>query len=111
MTVTNLTPKQQLQAVFALLSNRGLWTQGSLARDEDGNDIDNPLDERATCWCAEGALRKVCGLTHDDDTYPVITEAWVALTDASWPVGIIGTNDDKGYEATLAMITKAMELV
>lgn len=34
------------------------WTQGELARDENGLAC-RPTDSDATCWCAEGALRRV----------------------------------------------------
>jgi hypothetical protein len=106
-----LTPKQQLQAVFALLSNRSLWTQGSLARDVDGNDLDNPLDDQATCWCVEGAFRKMCGINERDSFIANnMWDAWQAMC-AATSYGPVCTNDDSGYEAVLAMITKAMELV
>lgn len=47
-----------LRAMRDLLSNPDAWTQGVLARDFIGSEIE-PLADEARCWCLIGAICKV----------------------------------------------------
>jgi hypothetical protein len=47
------TAKEVFQDAAALVEDG--WTQGHMARDADG-DMADALGDRATCWCALGAL-------------------------------------------------------
>lgn len=61
------------------------WTQGELARDGLGHAC-RPTDRDATCWCAEGALRRVTGFegpTMTNDLGNPYTVAFIALTGAA----------------------------
>lgn len=42
-----------------LIEPEGKWTQGCYARDADGNMV-LPSDEIAHCFCALGAISRVC---------------------------------------------------
>jgi hypothetical protein len=44
-----------LNAAADLLERPGAWTQGSLARQENGRAI-GPLEKSAKCWCVSGAI-------------------------------------------------------
>lgn len=55
-----MSTKKVLQDVDALLSDESKWTKNKFARTAEGDEID-VYDERATCWCLWGAVRKVCG--------------------------------------------------
>lgn len=41
-----------------LISDPARWTQGEFARDVEGVGV-APNSDKATCWCALGALRRV----------------------------------------------------
>lgn len=47
----------------AKLIRRG-WTQNSPARNADGEPC-GPRDKEAVCWCATGAIQKICGGPED----------------------------------------------
>src|SRR4051812_27582733 len=44
----------------ALVTDRGRWTSGALARDEHGHPA-SPLDDNAVSWCALGAVYRTVG--------------------------------------------------
>jgi hypothetical protein len=52
------TAKEVFQDAAALVEDG--WTQGHMARDADG-DMADALGDRATCWCALGALYRAVG--------------------------------------------------
>lgn len=58
-----MTPKEILTAARDLIAEEDRWTQGTSARDSEGNEVlfDNP---KATCWCALAAISKAS----DDET-------------------------------------------
>jgi hypothetical protein len=40
------------------------WCKNALAKDKDGKWA-APRDPRAVCWCAAGAIQKICGGPND----------------------------------------------
>ena len=48
-----------------LEANPDKWTRGTYARDEVGQSI-GPLHPDACTFCALGAARRACGITHYD---------------------------------------------
>jgi hypothetical protein len=54
-----MTPTIALRRAASLLFNPSAWTQGAWARDRFGEPVP-ACDETARCWCAEGALYRVC---------------------------------------------------
>lgn len=50
----------------AIVANPATWTQGTLARDKDGNWV-NFDDPNAVCFCAAGAIGKASGAVVKDD--------------------------------------------
>lgn len=42
----------------SLFNDLSRWTQGSEARDADGNALDSATSSNATCWCLVGAVRR-----------------------------------------------------
>ena len=51
-----MTPLETLKAARDLISDPARWTQGALARDANGNEIDS-TDNGAICWCSFGAIQ------------------------------------------------------
>jgi hypothetical protein len=51
-----MTPLETLKAARQLITDPAKWTQGELARDAEGNEI-NPNNDLATCFCAHGAIQ------------------------------------------------------
>ena len=45
-----------LKAARVRITKPEHWTQGVLARDANGDQLELPRDVNATCWCAVGAL-------------------------------------------------------
>ncbi|TKD50193.1 DUF6197 family protein [Sphingomonas baiyangensis] len=54
-----------LEAAAKLIEPEGAWTQGSLARDENGRMV-LPRDADACCWCASGAIMHYGGDAPND---------------------------------------------
>lgn len=54
-----MSAAETLRLARDILVEKG-WTQASHARSYDGARI-SPLSEKAVCFCAEGAIRAVCG--------------------------------------------------
>jgi hypothetical protein len=52
----------QAKTMLNLLGDPSRWTQGELARDENGRKV-HPDDCRAVCWCLSGAHQKVYGFS------------------------------------------------
>lgn len=57
--MTARTVPEVLRAAADLIEPEGAWTQGAFARTAKGNPI-GPEEQPAVCWCAYGALMKVC---------------------------------------------------
>lgn len=53
-----MTHAEQLRAAKALIDTPEKWTTGVLARTKSGCPI-GPQEDAATCYCAEGAIRRV----------------------------------------------------
>jgi len=51
-----MTPVAQLRQARQLLSNPDHWTQGSFARDKDGQPAPMNDPDVAVSWCAMGAM-------------------------------------------------------
>lgn len=62
-----MDPKSALIEAKELLSDRARWCQGTNAKTADGRHVP-PTDPQVVSWCARGALLKVCGLAHPDDS-------------------------------------------
>lgn len=62
-----MDPKTALIEAKELLSDRARWCQGTNAKTADGRHMP-PTDPQVVSWCARGALLKVCGLMHPDDS-------------------------------------------
>lgn len=54
------TVPEVLRAAADLIAKPGAWTQDAFARTAKGSPI-GPEEQPAVCWCASGALMKVCG--------------------------------------------------
>lgn len=98
-----LTDLEILIQARDLLSNPARWTQGHLACDE----LDKPVlvnSPDAVCWCAIGACNKVSGKTgeHPDSLRRAAEEM------RGWSPSQV--NDSVGYEATLEMFDRAIEI-
>lgn len=70
-----MKPSRILSRAIALLSQRGAWTTGAMARDRYGRQVE-VHDKRAVCWCARGVIRAAAlGGTPGK---------WYATADARW---------------------------
>lgn len=95
-----------LREARALIADPAKWTAGAFARGANGRAVP-PGGKHAVCWCAEGALAKVCRI-HADKLY--LTDAYKALhkqqMSEPWRV-----NDIQGHAATIAMFDGAIAAV
>ena len=76
-----------IEEAIELISEPENWTEGAMARDEDGDEV-RPNSYCATCWCAAGALRRaleVGDLDYGYDEVMGIEES--RLTDMNDTVG------------------------
>ena len=76
-----MKPVTILKKARKLLSNPKRWTKGELARDRAG-DATLPASTKAVCFCAEGVLRKYCGLGTCESS-PVFDSAFAILHSAA----------------------------
>jgi len=60
--MTGAEIKKVLHAAAALV-RRG-WCKNALAKDKFGHPV-GPRGPRAVCWCARGAIEKICGGPED----------------------------------------------
>lgn len=60
-----LTVAEVLERAADLIEPEGKWTQGELARDENGMSV-APYDGEACCWCASGAIMHYGGSAPKD---------------------------------------------
>lgn len=102
----------KLVAARALIADPSQWTTHSLARDAQGLGR-LATDEDAVCFCAAGALQRVCGgkLGNVEGTY-LYFKLWNVLDDAAAALGYGSTvhaNDDVGHAAVLQCYDYAIE--
>ena len=97
-----MTPLEQLVAARELLSNKARWTQGWFAHDEGMHQV-IPLAADAVCWCAYGALMKVDNTGRGDLFLDRAAEELSGFN-------VAYVNDRLGYEATMQMFARAVEL-
>ena len=89
----------------ALIHDKANWTQGFYARDADGQYVSS-IGGRATCWCAEGAIRKVSA---DLGFY---TSAGQNLNNAAFSrfgLSTPGVNDGNGHADVMEMFDIAID--
>lgn len=65
---------EDLKAIRELLSDPAHWTQGTHARDADGNRVDS-MSKYATCFCLDGAAQRVTEQRNSYDEYAPRLEA------------------------------------
>lgn len=58
--------KDDLVAALALIENVEHWTYGDHAQTRDGTSV-YPTESNAYCFCADGALAKVCQVNISED--------------------------------------------
>ena len=63
--------KQRLEAARHLIEKPGTWTQGANARVEPWGRRCDPCNPYAVCWCAQGAVIKVCETPEEASTVMV----------------------------------------
>jgi hypothetical protein len=86
---------------WELLSRPGAWTQGSFARDVEG-EPGMSLDEDVVCWCAVGAINKCYE-----------GQAWcreAALKSLMRRVGNIAQWNDRSYRTKEEVVALLKEL-
>jgi hypothetical protein len=70
---------QILIAARALIANSENWTKRFMARDKDGKPVRSTVPE-AVCWCALGALRRICGSTFGEPAEILNEEMGFSIT-------------------------------
>lgn len=81
------------------------WTQGACARDVDGDEV-LQSSERATCWCASGAVYATCS----GDRFAA-SDAFDSLERlVPTRLGIAGYNDapERTHADVLALMDRAI---
>lgn len=64
----------QLKAARDLISDPAKWTQRYFARDVQGNPVNARMNE-AVCFCALGAVERICGFQWEYTTIGKILDA------------------------------------
>lgn len=83
-----------LREARALIADESRWTQGDYARDASGLSV-TPTADTATCWCAIGALEKVCG---PEEGLALFNSAYEFLYSAAMSMyrdGVAAVNDQR----------------
>lgn len=104
------TALDMLKAGFATLSDKSKWTTFAYARDAVGRIV-LPADVSAHCWCSSGLLlnlRAGPGEKEYQKAYGFLSDAARAIPTIS--SDIISVNDFAGYDCTMLMWQKAIEL-
>ena len=83
------------------------WTQGTLARDGNGDPVE-PTSDAATCWCSLGAAKAV---TKQDLSYGLAWSALLAALPESHRGYISNWNDARGRTQgqVIALFDRAIE--
>lgn len=103
-----------LEAAYTLIEDPARWTTGANARDRYGMSTFSPLDPSAVCWCASGALIRVCaGYSVPDAAMHFLEMA--ARVELRQTVSFSGNaavtvNDQGSHAATLRMLGGAAHL-
>lgn len=105
------TALELLKAGYEILKDRSRWTTYAYARDKHGKIV-SPENPNAHCFCSSGVLKYLnkdrFGMDYGS-AYNILDFA--ASQSAPYAVSsIIEINDIGGYEATLAMWRRAIEL-
>jgi hypothetical protein len=104
-----------LRAARARIADPAHWTKGAFARtanvslDERGTGC-NAVDPRATCWCAEGAIRFV---TNDDrHAHEAVGKLLELAVDPGGRLSIATFNDSSGttHADVLAAFDRAIAI-
>lgn len=104
-----------LQAARKIIRNEERWTEGALARDQDGNDC-GTKSKQAVAFCALGAVTRINGPAQKS-AVAFLREAARTVFNADMickEVGpantqdIFNVNDDMGHKDTLKMFALAI---
>jgi len=95
-----LTTLQLLKDARDLISDPAKWTQGSFAKDEQGNIVD-AMDSTAVRWCMMGAL---CHCPARNETYTRAIDYIRKYTSC----GIAWYNDHSSHPQVLKLFDKAI---
>ncbi|WP_426315553.1 DUF6197 family protein [Methylobacterium fujisawaense] len=94
----------KLIAARTRIADQAQWTTEVYARDAAGNSV--PPNAADACrWCAYGALVVEGGEEHGPEA-SLLTRAARSLRS----YGVLGTNDELGHAAVIAMYDHAIEL-
>jgi hypothetical protein len=94
------TGSQVLMEARALIENPTRWTQGELARDEQGRPV-NCLSSRAVRWCAAGAIYRVAGGSD------AVNKAFGLLAKVCQDIPQV--NDTQGLKVVLEIFERAIK--
>lgn len=99
-----MTTVEILIAARALITPPDKWTQGEIARDDEGNAT-SPTAMDAVCWCAQGAIAKVAGGHY-------LIGAFYARDTLRKVAGnkVFNFNDGHTHAEVLAALDRAIEL-
>ena len=117
--VTNAIGKEVLEEARTLITDRNAWTQGSDARDADGNPVKH-TDAKACKFCATGAIFHVSDLfgpaikilaqtirLEEKEFYDDYLE--IDSSDVCDPIELIqGFNDETSHENVLDLFDRAI---
>ena len=92
-----------LIAARDLIADPARWTQHSSARNIKGN-CTRSQSEEAVCWCAMGALERVCPLQDFVSTDDCLDRAGKELFGRL----DVAVNDELGHDAVMQMYAKAI---
>ncbi len=103
-----MNTKEILIAARELIADKSRWTQGTLARNVEGNPEHCVQGKTAVCFCAAGAVMH-CATGEDEEEW---IGAWSALDAAAFSLyggrDVAGVNDKLGHEAVLKVYDHAI---
>ena len=92
-----------LIAARDLIADPARWTRASFARNIEGKPV-SAKSKTAVCWCAMGALKRVCPPERFVCTDGWLYRAGVELFDKQ----DVAVNDELGHAAVMQMYAKAI---
>ena len=112
MTTTKpSTPLQVIDRMIELLGEgEWRWTQGALARREDGTKCETADDPAAYCFCLAGAFWRASGAALPPDVSTALNESSQEAVGLS---GYITFNDTPStiYADVMALLRRAREII
>jgi len=96
-----------LLAAKELLNDPKCWTKGTVARNANGGAV-APNNTDAVCWCAVGALAKICKYPFNPTLYETVIYAFENVSSRQNGIGYWNDDKDRTHEEVLNAFDRAI---